>query len=283
LQNRNEILANNGFFEEAVTGFENELAVRRKLANDFPNLPYLKSELVRTQAQLGKALDELGRNETAIELLETGIGLGEELVRNYPHTVDYLLALSFIYKSTAMVRKNSRNPAQVERSVQEHQRTYELYGEIVKLAPENADYQYAQALAAHNFGLAVVDTLDVPDDDAADRQSELLIESEVILKSLLDSYPENSDYQYRLAMHQTNRAKSISIRDPTDAADLLTAAAEGFERLIAQLPESVRFRFQLVRSRDAKGLRDAGAGRSPSLFRWRLRAKCPDRNGCFGH
>ncbi len=254
LQAMNSRMANNGFYEQAVVGFAQQLEIQNKLVNDFPNLPQLKSQLVRTYALLGSAKNSLGRNEQALELLEKGIELGEQLVKDFPHTISHLNELSYIYRSTAICRRQSRDPVQREKSATENERSYELSKQIVEISPEDPDYQFRLAVAAQTFSDSVYQLKDISEPEAKAKSLELMLESESILKSLLSNSPDDTNYQYRLAFGWTNRSREISSEDPLGAADLLQQAADGFKRLIEQLPDDPQFRFQLVRALDARAM-----------------------------
>lgn len=256
LQVQNGNLAEDGYFEEAAAGLVQQMAQQERLIADFPNLPNLRSDLVRTYALYGSALDWLGRNDTALGILRDGLVLGEQLRQEFPESAQYIRELSFIRKKLGIAAANCQDKKIAASAVEHARQAYELDKMLVVMFPNNAGDQYEYALSAELLSrqMSLSDYSEEEEDHVLQQAVELMQEAVDTLERLVRDGSENSDHVSKLASLRVNFAYQLFFRSPEQAAEQLELSTAEFEELVRSLPDNPRFPMQLARTHDGMAM-----------------------------
>jgi tetratricopeptide (TPR) repeat protein len=180
--------------EEAVLGYQEAIALRRKLMDDFPGVPQHRQDLALTYSLLGHGFFDLGKQQERETALRQALVLREKLATDFPDEPEYRFDEANSHKELGWLLYNRGKYAGAESS---YRRALALYDQQRGASPAVAKYRRDMAETHRVLGQLLMDQRKFAAAEAAHRQAIAL------MGKLVDEFPAVPDYRARLAVsHQ---------------------------------------------------------------------------------
>ncbi len=212
---------------------------------DFPNIPELKQDFVRCLAQYGAALNTNGNYQLGQQQLVESVAVAEQLVSQFPDTVDYLQELAYACQTTGTAYNLSGGDENLKLALEYQTKAYESGQRMVELAPANSRFKYELGISARNLGNSLWRS-----DSELDQVLGMIEEAIDLFRVISEREPNNTDYLYQLAFTGCNYAKMLPESEHAKAVTALDNSFETLNRLTDLQPENPRYQHQLARAYD---------------------------------
>jgi tetratricopeptide (TPR) repeat protein len=176
--------------DEAVLGYQEAIALRRQLVDDFPGVPKHRQDLALTYVLLGHVFADLGKQQERELSLRQGLALREKLVADFPDEPEYRLDEAYSHFDLGGLLHNQGKYAEAELS---YRRALALDDQLLAASPAEAKYRRNLAFAHKDLGNLLKDQRKFPAAEAAIRQALAVAEK------LVDEFPAVPDYRSLLA------------------------------------------------------------------------------------
>jgi tetratricopeptide (TPR) repeat protein len=214
--------------EEAVLGYQEAIALRQKLVDDFPGVPQHREELALTYSLLGKVFEFLGQQQERETALRQALALRAQLAADFPDEPEYRFDEANSHLNLGWLLHNRGKYTEAESS---YRRALALYDQQRGASPAVAKYRRDMAETHRALGHLLMDQRKFAAAEAAQRQAIAL------MGKLVDEFPAVPDYRARLAVsHQDLGATFNHQAKPRETEASHRTALAIQEKLAADFP-----------------------------------------------
>jgi tetratricopeptide (TPR) repeat protein/tRNA A-37 threonylcarbamoyl transferase component Bud32 len=242
-----------GRTEEAMKEDEQALAIREKLAADFPKVPDYRRDLSRSHNNLGIALKPLGRHAEAEDHWRKALDIQEKLAAEFPTVPDYFVRLAMSHHNLGTLLPEVGRGSEAEK---EFDQAIAIHEKLAADFPEVTDHRARLAESHHNLGFLLAE---VGRWSEARRHYDQAL---AIQEKLAAELPEVTQYRNGVAVSHSNLGRLLAAQEkPHEAEEQYRRALALLERLAAEFPAVPDYRLDEASSRNDLGKLLRGLGR----------------------
>ena len=184
-----------GQYKEAEAGYLESIALREKLATEFPFVPAHRHQLGMSHLNLGLVFDRLGKQTEALRHTEQAWELCAKLVAEFPNVRDYRaeLASCHLNLGNLLNDRGKRVEAQAH-----HEQALAITAKLVVEFPTVPEYRHTLGGSHNSMGVLLVDLMKYT-------EAQMHFEQALALHAkLATEFPSEPEYQVYLANHHHN-------------------------------------------------------------------------------
>jgi serine/threonine-protein kinase len=243
-----------GSIPDAIHSHEQALAIRERLARQYPPVTDFQRDLALSHNSLGVLQHNTGRASDALASYQQALAIRERLAREHPTIAGFQRDLARGHGNLGLLQSETGRASDALLS---YQQALEIFERLVREHPASADFRRNLAQIHNNLGL-LQSVMGRTTDALASYQGALKI-----FERLVRDNPTVTEYQNDLAQchnnlgvlqHHTGRA--------TDALASYQGALELFERLARDNPTVTAFQKKLAASHGNLGNLQSTTGRA---------------------
>jgi serine/threonine-protein kinase len=236
----------------AEAAYRQALALRERLAADFPTEPRYRRDLAYSHNELGSVLADLGKRAEAEAAYRQALALQERLAADFPWEPQHRQDLAASHNNLGILLADLGRQAEAEAA---YRQALALQERLAADSPAVSQYRQELAKSHNNLGILLRDLGRQAEAEAAYRQALALQER------LAADSPAVSQYRQELAASYNNLGDLLA--DLGEWAEAEAAHREALalqERLAAGFPAVPQYRRNLASSHNKLGLllRDLG-------------------------
>jgi tetratricopeptide (TPR) repeat protein/tRNA A-37 threonylcarbamoyl transferase component Bud32 len=223
--------------EEAGAEYERALAIRKKLADEFPAVPDYRRDLSRSHNNLGLALSELGRRVEAENHYLQALGLQEKLAAEFPTVPDYGARSAMSHHNLALLLEGVGRSSEAEKEYRQALALQEKLAAFFRTVP---NYRAGSARSHNNLAVLLAR---VGQWSEAEKEYH---EALAIQEKLAAEFPTVPDYRNGLAGSHGNLGNLLKdLGRWTEAEKQYREALAIKEKLALDFPSVPDFRHDL--------------------------------------
>jgi tetratricopeptide (TPR) repeat protein len=232
--------------EEAGAKYEQALAIREKLAHDFPAVAGYRRELSRSHNSLGVALVDLGRRMEAENHYRQALVIQDRLVDEFPTAPDYRKELAWTHNNLGGLLASMGKWSEAEK---EHHQALALHENLAAEFPSLPDYR--MGMADSHVGLAKL-LCDLGRQSEAEKRYR---EGLAIQEKLAIDFPSVPRFRNDLDNNRISLGAVLARMGRwADAEKELRQALAASEKLATEFPSVPDYRKFLARSHNNLGI-----------------------------
>jgi tetratricopeptide (TPR) repeat protein len=239
-----------GQTDEAIAGYRASLAIRQKLADDYPTVPAYRQELARSHNNLGVLLKDQNRAEEPAEHCRKALAIRQKLADDFPSDPDCRYELAGTYFNLG---KLLRIQSQGVQAAEQLRKTLDIQQKLAGELPALAAYR--QELARTHDNLALL----LASQNEGQKAVEQYLVALDIRQKLTRDFPDEPVYRQELAW--THNDLGVVLKDhnqPGKAAEQYRKALDIQQKLASGFPALPAYRQELARTHNNLGLLLAG-------------------------
>jgi serine/threonine protein kinase len=224
--------------DEAVLGYREAIALRRKLMDDFPGVPKHRQDLALYYVLLGQVFENLGQQQERETVFRQALALREKLAADYPDEPDYRFDEALSHFDLGGLLHNQGKYAEAESS---YRWALALFDQLMAASPAEAKYRRNMAHTQKGLGNLLKDQRKFAAAQAAHRQALAIAEK------LVDEFPAVPDYRDLLANSHNDLGVAFGRQGKIREAEASYRAGLAiWEKLAADFPAVPDYRKSLV-------------------------------------
>ncbi len=271
------ISGSTGSASDAVAAYQLALALREKLAAEYPNVVEYQSDLAASYDNLGGQQLQTGDRKSALLSYQRALAIGETLAAEHPSVNAHQNDLAKTYYNLGRLQQTTGDP---EAAMAGYQRALAIREKLAAENPNVSKVQSELAQTYHNLGVLQSAT---GDHDAALTSFRRAL---AVHEKLAQENPTVGNYQSDLAKHYQGLGAVQQKTGDWEAAALTCRRAFAIcEKLAAEKPNVPEYQRDLAESYDNLGVleRETGASQAALIsyqralaIREKLSAENPD-------
>jgi tetratricopeptide (TPR) repeat protein len=223
--------------EEARPEYERALAIREKLAADFPTVPDYRRDLAGSHNNLGNLLKDLGKQAEAEQRYKKALAIREKLVADFPTAPDHRRDLALSHNNLGNLLRDLGKRTEAE---QHYKKALAIQDRVAADFPTVPDYRRELAGSHNNLGNLLKD---LGKRTEAEQQYKRAL---LIHEKLAAEFPTVLDYRSDLAGSHNNLGLQLaSLGKRTKAEQQLKKALAIREKLADDFPTVPAYRVDL--------------------------------------
>ena len=234
----NQLASNLGDTKGAAESYEKALNIRQKLYEQNPNDLTLMSDLASSYGKFSEIQMQVGTTEDVREYFQKSFELREEIARRNPNDFEARKNLAIAVRAKGL---QLYTEAKYKEAVEHYDRANEMYANLLREQPENADiaeklgYMYADIGEAQGW------------DNNLDAAEISLKKSLDLLVPLAEKNPNDQNLQRSLMRAFLKKgASTIETENYEKAADEYGKALELSENILKNDPQNFRAKWDVV-------------------------------------
>jgi eukaryotic-like serine/threonine-protein kinase len=234
-----------GELKEAEAAYMDALAIRKRLAADFPSRPEFRQDLASSHNNLGILLKATGRPKEAETAYTDAVALQKQLAADFPTRPEFRQDLASSHNSLGILLKATGRPTEAETA---YKGALAIQKQLAADFPTRPDLRRDLAECQVNLGILLDDT------GRPDEAETAYADSLAIQKQLAADFPTRPDLRLELARSQLNLGNMLQERYRfKEAVTAYTESREILKQLAADFPSRPEFRWVLAMSHDNLG------------------------------
>jgi tetratricopeptide (TPR) repeat protein len=239
--------------EEARREYEQAVAIRKKIAAEFPGVIEYRQELAWCHNDLGKLLVDLGKQLEGEEQYRKALAIKDRLATEFPAVPEYRLDLASGHNNLGILLADLGKPLQSEK---QYRRALVIQEELATKFPAVPEYRLDLAMSHNNLGKLLDDSWRWLEAEEHYRQARSIREK------LADEFPSVPEYRQDLASSHNNLGKLLAgLGKRFEAEELYRMALAIQEKLADEFPSVPAYRQELARSHNNLGELLRGLGK----------------------
>jgi serine/threonine protein kinase len=227
-----------GLRDEAVIGYREAIALRQKLADDFPGIPKHRQDLALYHALLGQVFAGLGKQQERETALRQALALRERLAADFPDEAEYRFDEAIGHYDLGGLLHDQGKYGEAEAS---YRQALALYDQLMAVSPAVSKYRRNMALTHKSLGNLFMHQRKFTAAQAAHRRALTLAEK------LVDEFPEVPDFRNVLADSHNDLGAALGRQGKIREAEASYRAGLAiWEKLAADFPAVPDYRRSLA-------------------------------------
>jgi serine/threonine protein kinase/tetratricopeptide (TPR) repeat protein len=227
-----------GDVKEAEAAYRDAAAIRKQLADDFPDRPEYLSELSGAYTNLGSLLRDTGRTEQAGSAYLEALAIDKQLTAAFPERPEYRRDLMLTHYNLGILYQKTGRPKDAESSLRE---AVTIGRQLATEYPEKAALR-----SSHANNLIVLSAL-LSGTGGLEEAERLLRDALAIRKQLAADFPNVLDHRLDLSLAHNNLGSLLSKLGRADDAEAAHRASLAvLKQLAAAYPNRPDFRQHLA-------------------------------------
>jgi serine/threonine protein kinase len=233
-----KLRANLGQRDEAVIGYREAIALRRKLVEDYPGVPQHRQDLALTYDRISYEFGNLGKQQERETALRQALALREKLVADFPDEPEFRFDEAWSHHDLGWLLQNQGKYVEAELS---YRRALAIYDQLIDASHKVASNRRDMAITHYSLGNLLQAQYKCAEAEAAHRQVIALMEK------LVEEYPAVPDYREVLSKGQHSLGKALYCLGKLREAEAAYRAALLIqEKLAADFPAVPNYRGNLA-------------------------------------